>query len=902
MTNVKLSQIAPSPSNVAATTQFVAVESGNTDYLFSPAQFVNGFQLARLNIADQILSGGWNVQSHQYTTGSITIDCGLGPAQYVSNNGAFTINAPGSDGTTILSVTNTASAGLITFSGFPSNPDPGDPLTTTNGSIFSIQIWRINGVSSYYVIAQQGGSVNAQAYNTVLASTYATSTGFSGRGNSTRWSDVINVLDYGADPTSVADSTAAIQAAVNAFAAGGNAGQRGKIYFPPGAYRVTSTINLPQTNLAGSSASIIIDGAGTVTGTGGNAGIAGITGSPAFNGFVFDDASVGNRLSQNPWSISNIQIKNPYVPPLIYKKGSLAASAAWARGASSIDVITSTIPAAGIQAGAIVCSATTFSVGGVPGYVGFVTTVTNNGLTTNLALGDTIGLGGAQIPSGGAADSLTVVQGFRANGAFTTSSTAITMAVSNPGLDAGYYYVWDFSKVTAGKNPIAQCLGVTTSAAWVGTTLTLTAASNQTSDGRTNDILVLSPISGCIRHVSTQNGVIENCVLSGVLDIALDVTNVLDPTATGSISTLEQTVRNCICNNGSLPTGSASIGQHGIFGGQSTIVENCDVNSCWVGVRMTGSNCIITGGRAEICAYGFVLGGIVRNIAANVNNAAAACLIEATETEGTWCAAVLQDALGSANQCTLDSLLITAGHSNACYGLYLPGSTATVVKNCTFNAVATTGGWGGYFNPSFAGTGSPAGIYIGNAANPQYMTFISTIASVSNGTNNFLAANSLQTGPAWRMPTTPNAARFINCNNPPAIYTFASLPIATTATGQISADGTGTGTTGNVIKFTTTVFAPIGALITGSGITAGTFITSSNINSTVAGSVNNTPVSAVPPGTTITIYPIVDGDEYLISDCLVTSAGNFGAQVTVGGGSNHVKLRWNSGIPGWIIV
>jgi len=46
----------------------------------------------------------------------------------------------------------------------------------------------------------------------------------------------INVLDYGADPTGVADSTVAIQAAVNAkngFVA---------IYFPTGTYKVTSTI------------------------------------------------------------------------------------------------------------------------------------------------------------------------------------------------------------------------------------------------------------------------------------------------------------------------------------------------------------------------------------------------------------------------------------------------------------------------------------------------------------------------------------------------------------------------------------------------------------------------------------------------------------------------------------
>lgn len=47
---------------------------------------------------------------------------------------------------------------------------------------------------------------------------------------------MINVLDFGADPTGVADSAAAIQLAVN---------QTGTIYFPEGTYKIQSTINVP---------------------------------------------------------------------------------------------------------------------------------------------------------------------------------------------------------------------------------------------------------------------------------------------------------------------------------------------------------------------------------------------------------------------------------------------------------------------------------------------------------------------------------------------------------------------------------------------------------------------------------------------------------------------------------
>src|SRR3954465_9144147 len=56
-----------------------------------------------------------------------------------------------------------------------------------------------------------------------------------------------NVLDYGADPTGIADSTAAFQAAANTapYAALNVWSQRGIIlYVPAGIYRITSRITL----------------------------------------------------------------------------------------------------------------------------------------------------------------------------------------------------------------------------------------------------------------------------------------------------------------------------------------------------------------------------------------------------------------------------------------------------------------------------------------------------------------------------------------------------------------------------------------------------------------------------------------------------------------------------------
>jgi hypothetical protein len=60
-----------------------------------------------------------------------------------------------------------------------------------------------------------------------------------------------NVLDFGADPTGVAECSANIQAAINHAATQGVAGfktgpsQGGVVYFPPGVYRISTTLQMP---------------------------------------------------------------------------------------------------------------------------------------------------------------------------------------------------------------------------------------------------------------------------------------------------------------------------------------------------------------------------------------------------------------------------------------------------------------------------------------------------------------------------------------------------------------------------------------------------------------------------------------------------------------------------------
>ena len=111
--------------------------------------------VAALNIGDQVVTGGANVTSQSLTTGNVTIDCGSRPLQFITNNGAFTITAPANDGSCLVLVTNGASAGTITFSGFSVGSSTGDALTTTNTQKFTLSIWRVNSISGYRIAAHQ---------------------------------------------------------------------------------------------------------------------------------------------------------------------------------------------------------------------------------------------------------------------------------------------------------------------------------------------------------------------------------------------------------------------------------------------------------------------------------------------------------------------------------------------------------------------------------------------------------------------------------------------------------------------------------------------------------------------------------------------------------------------------
>ena len=108
-----------------------------------------------LQVSDQILVGGTQIAPLALTTGSVTLDPGQRPQQYIANTGAFTITAPSADGNMLLQVENGVGAGAVTFIGFTNSANTGEPLDTVNGHKFVVSIWRIHGVSSYTVKALQ---------------------------------------------------------------------------------------------------------------------------------------------------------------------------------------------------------------------------------------------------------------------------------------------------------------------------------------------------------------------------------------------------------------------------------------------------------------------------------------------------------------------------------------------------------------------------------------------------------------------------------------------------------------------------------------------------------------------------------------------------------------------------
>ena len=108
--------------------------------------------------ADDALTGGYTATADDdgtKSTGTYTPDPAGGNLKRIVNGGAFTLAAPTASGdyTLIIQMTNNASAGAITVSGF--NKQSGDNLTSTDGDDFFLFITKINGFKALTVQSLQ---------------------------------------------------------------------------------------------------------------------------------------------------------------------------------------------------------------------------------------------------------------------------------------------------------------------------------------------------------------------------------------------------------------------------------------------------------------------------------------------------------------------------------------------------------------------------------------------------------------------------------------------------------------------------------------------------------------------------------------------------------------------------
>lgn len=123
-----------------------------------------GTEVAKLNVEGQVIAGGASYTAKLLSiSGSpdvdLVIDVSARGIQYINNIAPFRIAAPTADGSCLLMILNSQSpdgAGAVTFAtGYRVGSSTGDSITTTAGAIFTVNIWRVNGISGYSIFAHQ---------------------------------------------------------------------------------------------------------------------------------------------------------------------------------------------------------------------------------------------------------------------------------------------------------------------------------------------------------------------------------------------------------------------------------------------------------------------------------------------------------------------------------------------------------------------------------------------------------------------------------------------------------------------------------------------------------------------------------------------------------------------------
>ncbi|UOF80288.1 prophage mumc02 [Caudoviricetes sp.] len=108
--------------------------------------------------ADDALTGGYTTTAYNdgtFSSGTYTPTPAGGNMKRIINGGAFTLATPSASGdyTLVIQITNNASAGAITLSGFTRTT--GNSFTTTNADDFFVYVTKCNGFTLANVVALQ---------------------------------------------------------------------------------------------------------------------------------------------------------------------------------------------------------------------------------------------------------------------------------------------------------------------------------------------------------------------------------------------------------------------------------------------------------------------------------------------------------------------------------------------------------------------------------------------------------------------------------------------------------------------------------------------------------------------------------------------------------------------------
>ena len=104
----------------------------------------------------QTITGGANVSTFTLPVGSFTLNHGNRPLFSITNNAAFSILGSGvTDGSSVMLMTNSNTAGNVTLTGFRVGQNSGDSLTSTNGDRYMFTFMTIGGISTFSIKSLQ---------------------------------------------------------------------------------------------------------------------------------------------------------------------------------------------------------------------------------------------------------------------------------------------------------------------------------------------------------------------------------------------------------------------------------------------------------------------------------------------------------------------------------------------------------------------------------------------------------------------------------------------------------------------------------------------------------------------------------------------------------------------------